>query len=144
MRARLLSDSCTKGWASWGHGELWLTDNEVVRIGKPSLTARAAFAGAAAAMGGALGGALSSASRTGQRMRPSATEGIEVTPEQWSAYLAEQKDVLVLPTSEIMSVTVKTGLSTSALAVKLRDGSLAKLLWKRAPGVVEALRESLQ
>ena len=56
MRVRLLTESCTKGWLSWGPGELWLTDDALVRVGRTELAVRAVGAGY-------LGHALAAATR---------------------------------------------------------------------------------
>jgi hypothetical protein len=122
MRIRLLSDSCARGWANWGHGELWLTEEALVCIGKP-----APQSPAAAALTTAL----------------SPKEEIDVRWDSWAYYLATHKDVLVLAYEQIAGAKLKAGVATTSLAVKLRHGTKVRLLWKRSPGSMQALRAVL-
>lgn len=119
MRIRLLSDSCAKGWAGWGHGELWLTEDALVRIGKraPASPVMRAF-------------------RTGP-------EEMDVRWDSWAYYLATHEDVQVLAFEQIAVAKLKTGLATSSLAVRLRQGPVIRLLWKRRPGTLQAIRAAL-
>ncbi|SNY73035.1 hypothetical protein [Paractinoplanes atraurantiacus] len=142
MHVRLLSDSCTKGWASWGHGELWLTEDALVRVGRPALTARAVLGGAAGAVGGLLGGALATAALAGLS-KPAPTQDIEIEPGAWFGYIAARKDVLIFPYARIIMATFKEGLTTSSLTIRLRDGYDAKLLWKRSPAAARVIRSVL-
>ncbi|MFF5078174.1 hypothetical protein ACFY36_14070 [Actinoplanes sp. NPDC000266] len=141
MRVRLLSDSCTKGWTSWGHGELWLTDDALVRVGKRDLTVRAMLGGAAAATGGVLG--VAAALGLAALSKPAPHHDMDVDPGAWFGYVAAQKDVLIISYAQIASATLKEGLTTSSLTVRLQDGFSAKLLWKRSPAAVRALRQVL-
>jgi hypothetical protein len=122
MRIRLLSDSCARGWAGWGHGELWLTEDALVRIGK------AAPSGPAAA-------ALTTA------LTP--REEIDVQRDSWTHYLATHKDVLVLSYEQIAGAKLKAGVATTSLSVRLRHGTKVRLLWKRSPGSTQAIRAVL-
>jgi hypothetical protein len=137
VRVRLLTESCTKGWLSWGLGELWLTDDAMVRVGRSELTLRATGIGP-------LSGALAAATRPVAWMTPSPSTAADIAPDVWTAYLRERTDdIMVVPLAQIASARLKGGLFTSALAMRLLDGTTRKLLWSRAPGVIETLWEHL-
>jgi hypothetical protein len=121
MRVQLLSDSCAKGWASWGHGELWLTEDSLVRVGK-----RAPASPILKAL-------------TGETSR----DEMDVRSDSWAYYLATHDDVQVVAFEQIADVTLKTGVATSSLAVRLREGPKVRMLWKRTPGALQALRAVL-
>jgi hypothetical protein len=122
MRIRLLSDSCARGWTTWGHGELWLTEEALVRIGKRAPTSP-----------------ILKALTVG---RPSRDE-MDVRWDSWAYYLATHNDVQVLAFEEILAAKLTTGVATSSLAVRLRHGPKIRLLWKRTPGTLQALRAAL-
>jgi hypothetical protein len=122
MRIRLLSNSCTRGRSSWGQGELWLTGDALVRVGKPELTA------------------LPAVGLTDVLPGP---HDFDVSGEAWASYLATQHDVMVLAFSQIVMAKLKAGLATSSLAVWLLHGRRAKLQWKRSSGALQAIRAVL-
>jgi hypothetical protein len=122
MRIRLLSDSCALGWASWGHGELWLTEEALVRIGKRAPASP-----------------ILKALTVG---RPSRDE-MDVRWDSWAYYLATHHDVQVLAFEQILAAKLTAGVATSSLAVRLRHGPKIRLLWKRTPGTLQALRAAL-
>jgi hypothetical protein len=125
MRIRLLSDSCAQGWAGWGHGELWLTEDALVRIGK-----RAPASHAVRALARAGAGAGAGAERDVQR-------------DSWAHYLATHEDVQVMAFEQIVGAKLTAGVATSSLAVRLRYGPKIRLLWKRTPGTLQAIRAVL-
>ncbi|HEY0535340.1 MAG TPA: hypothetical protein VGD29_27450 [Actinoplanes sp.] len=122
MRIRLLSDSCAKGWASWGHGELWLTEDALVRIGKRAPASHVAKALSAG---------------------PAGREEMDVKWDSWAHYLATHHDVQVLAFEQIVVARLQAGLATSSLAVRLRHGPRIRLLWRRTPGTLQAIRAVL-
>ena len=136
MQVRLLTESCTEGWLSWGPGELWLSDDAVVRIGRTELTRRAAGMGS-------LGGALAAATRPIAGMTPSPSTPVTIAPEAWTAYLRQHTEIRYVPFAQIASAGLRGGLLCGALTMHLRDGTSRKLLWLRNPDVVEALRPRL-
>jgi len=122
MRIRLVSDSCARGWAGWGHGELWLTEDALVRVGKRAPVSpllKALTVGAAT------------------------NEELDVEGDSWAYYLATHDDVQVLPYSEIVEAKLTAGVATTSLAVRLRPGVKTRLLWRRTPGSVQAVRAVL-
>jgi hypothetical protein len=135
MRVQLLSDSCTTGWLHWGHGELWLTSDSIVRIGKRRLTLASAGRGAMAGFhGGALGGFTRELARAG-----SVSSAREVERSDWLAYVADHRNVITIDLADVTSARLRAGLSTSRLAVGMRDGRRIKLLWMRNQFALEAL-----
>jgi hypothetical protein len=122
MRIRLLSDSCAQGWASWGHGELWLTEDALVRVGKRAPASPVLKALAAGAP---------------------ANEELNVKWDSWAYYLATHDDVQVLAYEQIAEAKLKAGLATTSLAVRLRQGMKIRFLWRRTPGSLQALRAVL-
>jgi hypothetical protein len=118
MRVRLVSDSCAKGWTTWGHGELWTTEDALIRIGKKKptppmfrwLTSR---------------------------------EEMDVSPDSWAHYLATHEDVQVLAYDHIVRARLTAGVATTSLALRLREGIPIRLLWKRDPQAVRTLRSTL-
>ncbi|MEC5198308.1 hypothetical protein RCH21_000516 [Arthrobacter sp. PL16] len=135
MNVSLLSDSCTTGWMNWGHGELWLTPDHLVRIGRRGLTLRSA------ALGGAMGGAMVAGGilapkaveaadrKFGEnRLKPGAS--MDVDADQWERQIAAHPQrTLMLPLKHIANVDLRLGLSTSRLNVAMTDGKRHKLLW---------------
>jgi len=120
MRIRLVSDSCAKGWAGWGHGELWLTDGALVRVGKRAPVSPVLRA-----------------------LATPAAEEMDVEEESWAHYLATHEDVQTLAYEQIVDAKLKSGLATTSLAVRLRQGMTIRLLWRRTPGALQALRAVL-
>jgi hypothetical protein len=122
MRIRLVSDSCARGWAGWGRGELWMTEDALVRIGKAAPSSPAAAA---------LTTALTS------------REELDVRADSWAYYLATHRDVLVLAYEQIAGAKLTAGVATTSLAVRLRHGAKVRLLWKRSPASTQAIRTVL-
>ncbi|WP_104180261.1 hypothetical protein [Arthrobacter sp. B0490] len=135
MRVSLLADSCTTGWLHWGHGELWLTPEHLVRIGRRELTLRAA------AKGGALGGAAVAAGVLGLRavsaaekaldegrLRPG--DSVEVENDLWAREVGRHPQRTLVLSRELMTeADLKTGIITSRLNLEMVDGRRHKLLW---------------
>jgi hypothetical protein len=115
MRIRLLSDSCAKGWASWGHGELWLTEEALVRVGKRT-PAPPMF-----------------------RWMTTRDE-MDVRWDNWAHYLATHQDVQVVAYEQIVRAKLTAGVATTSLALRLRHGTKVRLLWRRTPGTMQAIR----
>jgi hypothetical protein len=119
MRIRLLSDSCANGWAGWGHGELWLTEDALVRIGKRAPASPI------------------------MRALTTGPDEMDVRWDSWAHYLSTHDDVQVLAFDQIVGAKLTTGLATSSLAVRLRHGPKIRLLWKRRPGTLQTIRAVL-
>ena len=131
MRIFLLSDSCTTGWLDWGHGELWLTPEHLVRIGRRGLTLRAAAGGAAGAGGGVLGFmAFKAADKILGGSRPVPGAAVDVDEEMWERKVASHpRRTLTLGREQIAKLELRDGISTSRLSVEMADGGRHKLLW---------------
>lgn len=130
VKISLLADSCTTGWLNWGHGELWLTPSQLVRIGRREFTLRSA------ARGGAMGGAAVAAGGLGllaartagrkfasARPKPGATR--EVEKRTWEG----EPNALILDRNQVTALSYRQGVSSARLLVRMTDGREHKLLW---------------
>lgn len=136
MRALLLSDACTTGWAHLGHEELWLTPDSLVRVGLRSLTVSAGIAANFGVLGAA---AASSFKKHKVDGRPA-----EFDPSVWEAYLAvNARTTLVTSLDDVAAAEVRRGVITSRLLMSLKDGTRRKLLWTRNRIALPALAEAL-
>lgn len=140
MRLQLLSDSCTTGWAHWGHGELWLTPESIVRIPKRGLTLAAAGRGAAAGLGAGAAGAL--AREIGRASR--ACVDLDIERSDWDAYLASYPAHLQVDMADLVGAHLRAGLTTSRLRLVRLNAPRVKLLWMRNETAVPALHAALQ
>lgn len=136
--------------ASLGHGELWLTPSQLVRIGRRELTLRAAGWGGARSGAAVAAGALGTSAVAGSiaATRPVPGAAIEVNPEQWEQDVAaEPSRTLVLNLEEIDTARFRQGITASRLGVGTTDGTKRKLLWLpnaySRPLLAEALGSSL-
>jgi hypothetical protein len=114
-----------------GHGELWLTPEHLVRIGRRGLTVRAAATGGAAAAGGVLGlTAFEAADKFFGGRRPVPGAAVDVDEELWEREVASHpRRTLILDLEQIAKVDLRDGISTSRLNVEMADGERHKLLW---------------
>ena len=120
--------------ADWGHGELWLTPDHLVRIGRRGLTLRAA------ARGGAGGGAMvatgvlglmavAAADKVFDGRRPVPGAAVDVDEELWERGVSNPRRTLFLGLEQIVRLELRDGISTSRLNVEMADGGRHKLLW---------------
>lgn len=123
-----VSDSCTTGWAHWGHGELWLSPDALVRVGKSSITWGAIKRGATS---GLAGGALGSTMREIHRARSQGLVVEDVDGPAWVRQVRGEDHVLYVPLEAIAGADVVAGITTSRLKLATRDGQEFKLLWMR-------------
>jgi hypothetical protein len=139
LRVQLLSDSCTTGWAHWGHGHLWLTPDSVVRFPRRGLTLAAAGRGAAAGLAAGAFGAMA------REMSRAAKVGgeVDVASADWDAYLASCPGRLRVDLADVVSARLWAGLTTSRLALELVEARPVKLLWMRNGFAIPALRAVL-
>jgi hypothetical protein len=139
LQVHLLSDSCTTGWAHWGHGELWLTPHSIVRIGQPSRTLRAATRGALSGIAGGVAGAVAlEVARSGREVT-----ALEVDSAEWDGYLADHRSVLRVDLGDVVEAALRAGIITSRLRLRMRDGRNLKLLWMRNTVAVTLLERAL-
>jgi hypothetical protein len=131
-----MTEWCTTGWLSWELGELWLTDDALLRVGSSELTVRAANLAP-------LSGALAAAKRPVPGMAPAPLTAVDISPAAWTAYLRERTDVLFVPFAQIASATLRGGLLNGRLTMRLHDGTTRKLLWLRSTDVTRTLRNHL-
>ncbi|MEG9247930.1 hypothetical protein V6S67_07520 [Arthrobacter sp. Soc17.1.1.1] len=147
VRIALLADSCTTGWLNWGHGELWLTPDHVVRIGRRELTLRSAakggaIGGAAAAAGGLGLLAVQAAGKKFASTRPAPGAVVEVEKETWAGELDHQPKALILGRDDIDTLDYRPGISSSRLRIRMTDGSEHKLLWLPNPHAEDLLAQA--
>lgn len=148
MKAVLLTTSCTTGWMHWGHGELWLTPEALVRIGKRELTVKAALG---AAPGAALGVVAGPAGHVAALVTEGLSSGsdsvgreVELEQGQWEWDLMQRrKDVLSVPIRWISRAELKSGVSTTRLRIQTADGTRHKLLWMNNAVAKSALQAAL-
>lgn len=151
MRVVLLTNSCTTGWMQWGHGELWLTPDSLVRIGRKKLTARAALEGGAGSALGAVAGPIGHLAAlvggglwTRQRDRRDLGRVADVEHAAWVLDLMQRRDdVLAIPLRWITRADVRSGLSTTRLRLHTVDGAEHTLLWLNNAVAVPVLRTVL-
>ena len=148
MKAVLLTNSCTTGWMHWGHGELWLTPEALVRIGKRELTAKAALGAApGAALGAVAGpaGLVAALVAAGLASGPSSVgREVELEHGQWEwDLMRRRKNVLSVPVRWIARADLKSGFSTTRLRIHTTDGARYKLLWMNNAVAKSALRVTL-
>jgi hypothetical protein len=129
MPTQLLSRSCTTGWADWVWGDLWLLPDALVRVTRGWDETRAA-AKARRRRGG------------GSTVDPD----MPVAPGE-----AELRDRTVatarsrwIALDDIEQARLRTGLTTSRLAVVMRDGQRMKVLWLKDDPAHDALQRVLQ
>lgn len=161
MRVSLLSTTCSTRPFGTGRGELWLTEDALVRIGKPGWAMRAAAASglagaglcagvlllpnaALAAVAVAVGAGLGVLVLVTGR-RPAAPEGatLEVTPDEWAEHLDIHEGVLVLPLADVLAAEVSSRERGTALTVTLAGGPVHSLHCGRSGTLEAALRTTL-
>ncbi|MEV1144171.1 hypothetical protein [Micromonospora sp. NPDC049799] len=120
--ARLITRSCTTGWADWVHGELWLLPNLLVRRRLTLQQTRAHANG-----------------RTVPHPLPEVRAASMPLDEILSAHPTNK--VLALDT--VVEARLHRGLMTDRLAVTMRDGNRHKLLWLKVDPAYEVLCHAL-
>ncbi|MEO3743792.1 hypothetical protein [Plantactinospora sp. B5E13] len=120
--ARLITRSCTTGWADWIHGELWLLPDLLVRR---RLTLKATRA---------------------NKNLPTVSQPLPEV-EAASLDLNEIADAhrtnKVLAFDAVAEARLHRGILTDRLALRMRDGSRHKLLWLRVDPAYEVLCQAL-
>ncbi|GGQ73403.1 hypothetical protein [Couchioplanes azureus] len=106
--ARLISRSCTTGWADWIHGELWLLPRHLVRRRLTLHETRANKNG-----------------RTVPVPLPEVPASALAQRDITSAHRTNKFLLL----DEVAEARLHRGILTDRLALKMRDGSRHKLLW---------------
>jgi len=125
----LLTTSCTTGWADWVHGELWLCPDGLLRLslGLAATIAKSSGPGQAAAFEGAA--------------RRSSLRHFDMT--EINELLSRKRTNHWIPWTQIRGASLRGGLITGRLRLKLADGRSVKLLWMRERHVFEMLRDRL-
>ncbi|MFI7576793.1 hypothetical protein [Micromonospora sp. NPDC049497] len=121
--ARLITRSCTTGWADWVHGELWLLPDLLVRRRLTLQETRAHKNG-----------------RTVPHPLPEAQAASLPLSEILSAHPTNK--VLALDT--VAEARLHRGIMTDRLTLTMRDGSCHKLLWLKVDPAYEVLCQALE
>jgi hypothetical protein len=121
-KARLLTASCTTGWLDWIHGELWLLPDGLLRV-RSSLGATIAHAN--------------------QRTVPNDPSEREFGAGEIEELEHEHQTNLWIPAHEIVAASIRTGLLSSRLSLRLAGGRRAKLLWLRVDPAAVPLKRAL-
>jgi hypothetical protein len=122
LNARLITTSCTTGWADWVWGELWLLPQGLLRLplGWKRAMGSARFVRKS---GSAFGPTVAGTS-------PSAQFNLDEVP----ALVAQAKRSRWIPRDQLEEARLRRGMTADRLKVALVDGSRLKLLWlKRDP-----------
>lgn len=105
---RLIAASCTTGWADWIHGELWLLPDGILRA-RTSLRRTVA---------------------NGARPIPEADKSTRTfSVAELAAVKQAHRTNRSIPAESISSASLRRGLMTTRLALRLVDGTRIKLLW---------------
>ncbi|MCZ7423594.1 MULTISPECIES: hypothetical protein [unclassified Micromonospora] len=120
--ARLISRSCTTGWADWIHGELWLLPRHLVRRRLTLRETRANKDG-----------------RTVPVPLPEVPASSLALRDITSAHRTNK----VIPLDEVAEARLHRGILTDRLALKMDDGSRHKLLWLKVDPAHEILGPAL-
>jgi hypothetical protein len=124
MRApRLISRSCTTGWFDWVWGDLWLTEDALIRLsrGMPE-TKRAAR----------------------KRKGGSTVDAVEATtPEALGGRVSADRMNRQAPLGEFRTAKLRRGVLNDPLSLVLEDGTRIKLLWLKADPAHDVLAEVL-
>ncbi|MDA0164228.1 hypothetical protein OM076_28415 [Solirubrobacter ginsenosidimutans] len=128
MPTQLLSRSCTTGWADWVWGDLWLRPDALVRVARGWDATRAAAKARRQRGGGSTVDLdMPVPSEAELRDRTAAT-----ARSRWIAL------------DDIEQARLRTGLTTSRLAVVMRDGERMKLLWLKDDPAHDVLQGVLE
>jgi hypothetical protein len=120
--ARLISRSCTTGWADWIHGELWLLPRHLVRRRLTLGETRA--------------------NKNGRTV----PDPLPVVP---ASSLVQQDIRSAHPTNKVLSLDdvsearLHRGILSDRLALRMRDGGRHKLLWLKDDPAHEILGAAL-
>jgi hypothetical protein len=122
-RATLIAASCTTGWADAEHGNLWLAPDGIARI--------------------PLGWAVSVA-HTFQGVDPARWLGSSIATDDLASARNSARRSLWFPAADIEAAWLHRGLLNDRLRVRMRDGTVKKLLWLRHKTGTDLLQESLR
>jgi hypothetical protein len=125
---RLLSRSCTTGWFDWVWGDLWLTEDALVRLSRGMPETREA-----------------ARQRKGRRGSSTVTDPIPtMTPEALDARLSEDRRNRRAPLAEIRTAKLRRGLLNGRLSLVLQDGTRIKWLWLKHDPAHDVLNDVLR
>ncbi|MFI7214065.1 hypothetical protein [Micromonospora maritima] len=120
--ARLVTRSCTTGWADWVHGELWLLPHLLVRRRLSLRETRA--------------------HRNGRTV-PHPLPGLPASSLDLDAVAAAHPSNKVLALDGVTEARLHRGILSDRLALTMRDGSRHKLLWLAVDPAYEVLGHAL-
>ena len=112
----LISRSCTSGWFDWTWGDLWLTEDALVRVTRGRDEARRAAVEYKQQGGGSTVG-------------PNPGAEFVPGPAELRDRVAGSERNRWIELGEIRQARLRRGIKNGRLAVVMRDGSRVKLLW---------------
>jgi hypothetical protein len=127
---RLISRSCTSGWFDWVWGDLWLTEDVLVRLSRGMTETRRA----ARRRKGQGGGSTVTEMGAIDAMTPDALN------DRLSADRRNRRALL----GEIRTAKLHRGVLNSRLSLILHDGTRIKLLWLKDDPAHDILKEVLE
>lgn len=120
--ARLITRSCTTGWADWIHGELWLSPDLLVRR---RLTLQATRA------------------HENRRTVPEPPPEVPVASLGVDEIVNAHSTNKVLPLDAVLEARLHRGILSDRLALRMHDGSRHKLLWLKVDPAYGILTQAL-
>jgi hypothetical protein len=129
----LVSASCTTGWTDWVHGELWNTPDGLLRRGL-GWAATKERARERKRRGDSRAATVPTDRLTTRPYAPRAVEDLRRGSEP----------ILWLPREQIERASLRRGLTTSSLRLRLTDGSRTTLLWLNCDPAFDALQPVLR
>ena len=127
---RLISRSCTSGWFDWVWGDLWLTEDALLRISRGMAESRKA--------------AQERKRRGGGSTVPDAGAIEPMTPAELDAKVSSDPKNRRVALGEIRTAKLRRGLLNGRLSVALQDGTRIKVLWLKTDPAYEVLAELLR
>jgi hypothetical protein len=119
---RLITASCTTGWADWIHGQLWLLPDGLLRVRSSLLTT--------------IGNGVA---RTVSGELPTR----EFSEDEIAKLAKKHVTNYWIPSSSIVAASLRRGVTASRLSMRLADGRNVKLLWLPGDPAEGELRSAL-
>jgi hypothetical protein len=132
-RFTLVSASCTTGWTDWVHGELWITPDGLLRRGL-GWAATEERARERKRRGDSRAATVPTDPLTTRPYEPRAVEDLK----------RESEPILWVPREQIERASLRHGLTTSSLRLRLTDGPRTTLLWLNRDPAFDALQPVLR
>lgn len=126
---QLISRSCTSGWFDWVWGDLWLTEDALIRISRGKTESREA--------------ARERKRQGGGSTVPNADAIDAMTPDALNDMVSSDAKNRRAALAEIRTAKLRRGILNGRLSVVLHDGTRIKLLWLKTDPAYEILADIL-